>query len=346
MAGVKRLALDRKGRERITVDAYLSPFDEKKFGWLARCLGPVASEQIVAGPEDLISAQAALTAGVLDYAIPPHQLFLGVRDLPELGQLRPAGLLKTLQLLQTAPWYLAAWPDPGFLAPLLAAVPTGTDESGAAQLPLGFWQRQVGSFFLLSSDPQLLARAATQLQTAKTDNAAHVRVHVKDLSQTRLARLISAFAYGRARRTSAGNARLLQAISQQLQVPPEQAFATATELLDAELVCPLGGRYELVERPGETRCWQSTKWPTETADRLPEQYRAALLDWFRGLDFDLTREPNRLVAHARLDMQRKEGSSPFQLPAFPLMKLFGGDQTATPSKDAQSPPTPPAEPPR
>ena len=73
-----------------------------------------------------------------------------------------------------------------------------------------------------------------------------VRVHVGDLANTKVSGLVSTLYYEQARKTSQGNARFMQSLVQQLHVPVEDAKATAEKLLDANLVCTLGGEYEIV----------------------------------------------------------------------------------------------------
>jgi hypothetical protein len=328
MVGVKRFALDRKGRERLVIDAYLSPLDETKFGWIARALGPATKAHISSAPEDVVTAQVALVGGLLEQAIPPHQIFLAVQDNEALDDLHSVDLLKVLQLVKTTPWYLGAWPRPGFLAPFMRGEAGEPDEQGVAQLPLGFWRWERNQFSLLSSDKELLIRAEPHLRVEQDQRAAHIRLRVGDLSQTKLAELISRAAYQRARRASFGNSRLLQALSHQLHVPPGQALATAESLLDARLVCALGGQYELVRHPSGAEFWRSTGWPPAGADRPPKDYCAPLLEWFRGLQSELTKEHDRVVARAQLDMQRRRGDL---LPPLPLLDLFGGSNKAQPT---------------
>jgi hypothetical protein len=157
-----------------------------------------------------------------------------------------------------------------------------------------------------------------------TENPAQIRVHIGDLSQSNLSRWISFLNYERATQTSVGNAKLLQAVSQQLRVPRSEALQTAQELLNTKLVCSLEGKYELVDRGDGRPMWRSTKWPV-AGQPLPEDYHAPLLDWFRGLELDLTKHDDGMVMHAELDMQRAAEANRLKLPIF---NLFGASNDA------------------
>ena len=145
-----------------------------------------------------------------------------------------------------------------------------------------------------------------------------------DISQSHLARWFSFLSYERATQTSVGNAKLLQAMSQQLRIPPPKALQTTEDLLNVKLVCSLDGKYELVDRGGGQLTWRSTKWPV-AGEPFPEDYQAPLVEWFRGLDLDLTKYGDRVVMHAELDMQRDAEEK--RQPSLPLFNLFGAGES-------------------
>jgi hypothetical protein len=156
--------------------------------------------------------------------------------------------------------------------------------------------------------------------------------------------------YQRGRTASAGNARFLALLQQQLRVPIDQSKATMEELLDAKLVCPLGGEYELVEDlNGGLRSWQSTAWAKLNGSTIPENFEAPLLKWFRGLDAHLTKSGDQITTRIELDMQRNPALPKVELPNFfNLGNLFGGGQKALKAKDKPKdeelpPPLPPVK---
>jgi hypothetical protein len=202
---------------------------------------------------------------------------------------------------------------------------------------------------VLSFDPQLLADVTPQLRVTEGEMDAQLRLHIADLSQSKVKPWITSLYYQRGLAASAGNSRFMAQLNQQLHVPIDEAKNVAEELLDAQLVCPLGGEYKLVEKLGGGRMWESTAWANRNLAAVPEDFEAPLLKWFRGADAHLTRLGDQVVAHAELDMQRKPSAPKIELPLF---NLFGGGQKAlkpkkVPKDEELPPPLPPVpNPPR
>lgn len=344
MVGVKRFALDREGQERVVIDAHVSPFAEEKYGWIMSLLGEPTRVRIRPAAGDVIVAQAAVKGGLFASQVPPHHLFLGVQDNLPLGDVQPSGLLQTLRMLQTTPGYLGAWPKPGFLDWLpVNLAGTQPNAAGFSRLPFDLWRRQWGDFSALSFDPKLLASVTPQLQPEEAENEAQIRIHVGDLSQAKLQAWVNSLTYTRAHQTSLGNARLLHSLSQQLGVPRDEALLAGERLLDAKLVCPLGGEYRLDRQADRVPLWTSTKWPATAADRAPPEYQTPLLQWFRGLDAELTKYGDRVVLHTSVDMQRKPKEAKADLPLFNLNWFGGGKGGKSETKETpQKPPAPPA----
>ena len=95
--------------------------------------------------------------------------------------------------------------------------------------------------------------------------------------------------------------------------------------------------------------WTSSQWP-QPPDRRPDNYRAPLLEWFRGLDAELTKHADRVVVHGSVDIQRKPTE---KAPLLPLFDLFGGGKATgktapppPPEPAPAGPPPPPAKKPR
>jgi hypothetical protein len=117
----------------------------------------------------------------------------------------------------------------------------------------------------------------------------------------------------------------MNSIITQLHAAPEDARTIAERLVGGKFVSPLGGEYALMTPslqagdtlpgPGERRLWASTATPTANRfllTEIPADYRMPMLDWFRGIDFDLTRNDaaDSLSAHAELDMVHQEVGPP------------------------------------
>jgi hypothetical protein len=130
-------------------------------------------------------------------------------------------------------------------------------------------------------------------------------------------------------------------------VPLAEAKATAENLLDARLVCPLGGQYKLVEDlGGGPTVWESTAWSGRSASTIPEDFEAPILKWFRGLDAHLSKVGDQVVTRLELDMQRQPAAPKIDIPLLDFGKLFGGGQKALKPKEGQKveelpPPLPP-----
>lgn len=346
--GIQRTALDDKGRERVVIDGNISPLDESKYGWVLSILGEPTRQMVTPAQGDVVSLQAAVRGGLLTPRIPPHYLFVGIQDIPPLTEMPIAGLLQTLNLLRSTPGYIGSWPRAGFLDLLPfnlgGSVP---DANGFSKLPFGLWRRQGNGFSVLSFDPQLLANVTPQLRVVDSEIEAQLRVHVEDLSQSKIRPWILNLYYQRGLTASAGNARFLGLLSQQLHASPEEARTIAEKLLDAQLVCPLGGEYKLVEDfNGGLKSWQSSAWSRPSANSVPDDFEAPLLKWFRGLDAHLLKAGDTVSTRLEIDMQRTPTAPKLDLPLLNFNNFFGGGQKALKRKDPPQdeelpPPLPP-----
>jgi hypothetical protein len=327
LVGVRRYALDQNGQqglERLVIDAWLLPFDRQKYGLITSVVGPPTRRQVQVPPDDVISVQGVLQGGLLNPQVQTHQVFLGVKDMVPPGDFSQSGLLRKLQIIRSAPAYLGAWPKPGLLDLLPLGPAAEPDAFGYSRFPFGLWRREsLDGFSVLSFHRPILDAVTPHVRLAEADNEAQLRVRVRDLSQTRISEWLSALNYQRAYQTSLGNTRFLHALSQQFQLPREEALQTAEALLDVQLICALDGEYQLVPPESGLNYWVSSNWPgigdgkdgTSRAD-----YQAPFLKWFRGLEADATMLNDKLIVHAQLDMQRKEREKKVDLPLFNFFK--------------------------
>jgi hypothetical protein len=322
MIGLRRFKLNDTGLERVTIDAHASPFEGEKYGWLTSILGPPAKQRVLPVPGDIMHLQAVVQGGMLFPDVAPHHMFLGVQDHVPLRDVQTQGMIELLRILRSSPSYLGAWPRPGTLDRLPFALVGPPDRFGFSSLPFGLWRRTVGPWSAFSFDPILLGAVTEQLDAEDTDNPAQVRLHVGDLAAAKSSAWVKSFYRERARQTSLANAALLQHVVQQLQVSPKTAKDLVETLLDAKLVCQLGGEYEAVTYGDGVTLWESTAWNVPPGEQ-PAEYQAALLEWFRGLDADFTQLDDQLMFRAQLDMQRKPTQAKLELPAFNLPNIFG-----------------------
>jgi hypothetical protein len=343
MIALRRFALEKPGRERLVIDGVIAPFDASKYGTLASILGPPTTQMITPAPGDVVNLQASVRGGLMFPAVPPSTMFLGVQDLVPLSELPPKGLMQTLQLLRSTPGYLGGWPKPGFLDALPLGLGGTPDQYGFSKMPFGLWRRQGNGFSVVSFDQQLLADVTPHLRPVEAAEPAQVRLHVSDLSQSKLASWINATWFQRAVETVAGNNRLLHSLNQQLHVPLEDCRGAAEDLLDARLRCTLGGDYAVTELPGGGKYWQSTAAP-KPGKWMPENYSAPLLEWFRGVDASLIKLDDKVLAHLELDMQRNPAAElpKLEIPSIDVFNLFGGGQKALQPKTKKNDPLEPA----
>ncbi len=269
---------------------------------------------------NLIDIQASLRGGNLMQTGDTY-MFLGMADslTADLGVDRPlVGALKMITGQSPLRGYLGAWPQPG----LLAMVPNGPnsppDAAGYSRSIAGLWKRTFAGFTVMSFHREVLEQVTPQLRFEPSPNPAQIRAHIEDLQGTNLARWANQQGYQHAAKMSQGNVRLLSLLSEQFRVPPAEALATAQRVLDAELLDPLGGKYELVAGSGGAGQWRST----QAGAGVPATYQFPALTWIRGVDLEGRLSEGQVVVHAELDMPLEIANSgkpslPAPLPATP-----------------------------
>ncbi len=171
----------------------------------------------------------------------------------------------------------------------------------------GLFRRQQDGFTVFSFQPELLDRLARELRWVDAKRPAQLRLRVAELSQTSLAPFANVWGYRRTRQSSLGNLRLMQEMIEQFHVPASRAKAAAELVVDAKLVCPLGGQYVFREGRDGFGTWTSTALESEPAGgsalQVPAGFQAPPLAWFRGLSLDALLEPEAVTAHAELIME-------------------------------------------
>ncbi len=347
MVGIKRFALNKEGLERVTVDATVSPLEESKYGRFLSMLGPNTPQRVSVPDDAVISVQAVVKGGSLSPQVPPHLLFLGVLDQPPKFDVKPDGLLQTLQFLKATPGYLGSWPKAGFLDMLGVDLDGEPDAFGFSQAALGLWRRQLPSgFSVLSYDRELLGSVTDRLQIEEGDEHAQLRVHVGDLSQSKVKPLINNLFFGRAYDVSVANAQLMHVLAQQMGLPLSESRQVAEMLFDTKLVCSLGGEYELVEDDRGGQAWQSTAWGKPSTTAAAADYDAPMMSWLRQLDATLMKDGDQLRLRASIDMQRKEPEQSFELPLFGIFGTGKQTREKTPPQQVERLPEPGSSKPR
>jgi len=304
LVGMRRVGLDGGHRERVIVDALMSPLNRQRYDLLMQWLGspdnvemaPVAGDQLFV---EAILQRQRMFLGLRDFDTP--------RDFPMRNWIGPEGLLMGLRLRDNVFGYVGSvGPLPLWMA-LFNGGMSPPDAAGYSASRLGVWRRQWDQFTALSLQPQVLSTVTPQIHFEQAQRGAQIRVRVGDLSQVQLAPLANRMVYSRSRETTLGNLRLIHAMREQLHVPGEDCRAAAELLVNARLVCPLGGQYVYRQTPDGVGYWSSTVLEAaREPGTAPPGFQSPPLDWFRGLTGDGILSSEKISLHAEIDMQLPE----------------------------------------
>ena len=162
---------------------------------------------------------------------------------------------------------------------------------------------------MFSFQQEVLANVARQLEYTEAEEPAQFRLDVGDITQARITPLLNDLGYGRTAETSRGNLRLMHQLNQQLNVPVAECRDVAEDLLDATMICPLGGDYELKQAASGMQWWTSSALTGSRvggilSEPAPEGFVAPPLNWFRGLKAEMQILPETLNVHAEVRMQQ------------------------------------------
>lgn len=325
---IKREKLDRKGKERLEFSANISSLLGKHTDFLTGILGSPTQYKHGTSPNDIVNLHASISGGLLFKNVPQHQMFVCIQNEPTPPiTVKPAGFFSWLQLLKGFPGYVGAWPKPGFLdtfTPQLARA----DETGFSYSRLlDLHRMQYGEYSVLSFDKQRLESLKPGLGAVKTEQFGQIHGYIGDLSTSELVTLINTLFYQRALQASLGNIKLLNAMSQQLNVDPEVARSDVEKLIDGKLICSLEGEYKKLQHPNGRTYWTSNHLPPTSIRQVPEDYSANLLGWFRGAEMTLLAEKGQVVISGHVDMQRaKQAKQESSTPSIPSFNIFGGSK--------------------
>jgi len=355
--------------DRITTEVRIARYSQTRFASWINMLGPPAPVRVAPIEGDVASAEV-----VVDALGQPVHLFGGLRDFRTPLIVRQGEVKAGAPTAEYIRAYVGGFPRPHLLDRIFG-VPTGPfDDRGIARNDrlLDLWLRRADDFFLFSFKRDVLLEVGPQLAMVEAERPAQIRLHVDDLTDKEVALAVSGLGFMRARATSASGARFMNSLVTQLQVPADEARKIGEMIVDGEFKCPLGGEYVLVEplaRNGEElpspdeaapavvnaddaaerKLWASTAVTPENRfllTEIPADYEMPLMNWFRGIEADITRGNDVLAAHAELDMvhldvepELDESGEGFKLPS--LRNLFGfgspDDETNQPAHAADKP---------
>jgi hypothetical protein len=319
VAAVKQLGIEND-RERVQFAARMLPLAPRHYSLAMRLLGPAEKQRLAPVPSDMLTVEAVVSGNILSLVqsfIPavgpqpggPYHLLLGVRNVDAPYDLRDGQLELRGGLLGSVPFYLAAWPNPGILGLLgLGRSDSPRDPDGYGQTRM-MWERQMGPLTVAAPRREVLADVAPQLKIVDAARPAQLWLHVGDVTESKLTQFSNSLGYSRARSITLGNTHFLHLLTTQLGVAPEEALSVAERLLQAKLISPVGGKYDLVKPKEEFPFWTSTALATDgrggPLGAVPEGFHSPPLDWFRGLDAELAVEQAKLSLDAEILMQRQ-----------------------------------------
>jgi hypothetical protein len=308
IAGVKRTPL-KDNREQVVVDVLMSPFAPQHLALFKQQLGPADQQQFAPIAGNMATLEVVMTGG---------RIFGGLCDLGPMQNTGATSWLVPGKLRELLVGYIGTTGQLGPIAVLNLGFPP-SDPAGFSHSRLGGWRREYQSttdgdpivpqhYTVFSFQREVLETVVPELRFEKAARPAQIRLKVGDLSNARITPVINDLGYARTRETSLGNLRLLHALNQQLHVPPEACRNEAEMLLDATLICPLGGKYVLRETADGPPHWTSTALnPAEQGGFLkvhaPQGYLSPPLSWLRSLDLDATMTEKSVSAHAEVIMQ-------------------------------------------
>jgi len=289
-----------ENRERVVLDARMTPFAKKHFEHASQLIGAPDPRRLAPIPADSVAFELVLTR---------QRLFGGLQMVGPAVELAEGRLLPLGRLRDLVVGYLGTDGDLGFLGLLIPPRRIGRiSVEGPPEVEPRVWSDNFDRFRVFSFHREVLQQVIPQLHYVKAERPAQFRLRAVDLSNARITPFLNSWGYSRTRQTSVGNLRLLHQLDQQLHVPGDRAKAAAELLLDAKLICPLGGQYVYRQPPDGVGYWTSTALegsdPRKPLDaQVPQGYQAPPLNWFRGLDLDVTLDPGVLSAHGQIDMQ-------------------------------------------
>ena len=122
--------------------------------------------------------------------------------------------------------------------------------------------------------------------------------------------------------TSIANVKFMNFVSRQLGTDRKNVQAICQDLLGVDLVCSLGGTYEVVKTVGGIELIFSNAWPDFENPELPVGYQAPLLRWFRGGELRLSKQADGGRFELTGELQVERAPTGFALPSYQDFKGF------------------------
>lgn len=307
---LKRSDGKEEGVEHIAADIIITPYAKRRYQQIASYLKQTTKQALAPITGDIASVDVVLSEGRDGEKI--RRMFAGVRDFIIPFTVKAGAVVPANDWYDSCAWgYIGEMPNLHYLAYLFGDhMWRNTDADGYCTSG-SYWGRQFNSFTVWANSKPTLEWATPQLKLKPAARAAQLRLRIGDLSGRRITKVLRAGGYCRARHVSAGNVFHMNAVCSQFRLAPAKGQQAVEQILGAKLTCPLRGSYAVGEGPDGR--WRSTAWtPGRLADvsAVPEDYRFALLGWFRGLSLEFTLDETTLRAHLELDLDPTGASPP------------------------------------
>jgi hypothetical protein len=162
---------------------------------------------------------------------------------------------------------------------------------------------------VVSETEALREKVFANSEQERVDDPAKIRVRMRSLQDASVEPYIQAYTYLDSRRASAQNSRLLNEWTDWFRLPAEHSRGTVESLLNARIVCPLGGDYSCEDLGGRL-VWSGTAWQKASLreiNEIPDDWKFPFLDWLRGLDLHFHLGSDTLHAQVGLKVRMNVG---------------------------------------
>ncbi|MDR1491926.1 MAG: hypothetical protein LBT05_04300 [Planctomycetaceae bacterium] len=302
--------------ESIVIDARMAPLSAKNRSTLYSYLGQPAANKLASAPESFASFELSLAEnylfGSLQNEVPPR--LPSERPRP-VERIMSGILLKNphMMLSDLFAGYFGYVGQPGKLLKLWGWTFQWIDDAnGYARSIDGTWRRHYGNYTLYSRQRAILDMIAPRLGFVPAEYAAQLRVYIGNPLTSRIAAPLNNFGYARTCDAIRGNLRLLNDLQMQFHVSGQHCKEVAETILDADLICPLGGKYVFQPLTNTVSGWG--RWQSTALNNLPDDANSATmiqapngflappLNWFRGGKLEALVSPDAVSVHAELEM--------------------------------------------
>lgn len=293
----------------ISFDALVQPTTGTKVEDLKEYLGEASSQRLQPVEGNIASLEAAVKMKLPfgDGTEKAFHLFGGLRDYLSPLAVKQGKLMPGSGLTELVRGYVGAWPRPGLLDSLLGGTQPVPGEPQRVNQPLvgDIWLDSEDDLAVISFKPEVIDQVRPQLAKTEADRPAQVWMSIEDLTGKQFAGTVSALGYMRARETSVAASRMMNSLANQFRIGRPECRDLAERLVDGTFVCPLGGEYQLLAPERDLEVWASSAVTPENRfllTEVPEDFQLPLLQWFRGVNGDLSYVEDALSIHLELNL--------------------------------------------